>query len=124
MSDHAITSDRLISLCESNENYFQSDKSELGQQFLTSFSGIRELVGRLEETVLKIANFAGEYDFDEKTPANGYRSYCGIIQSAVLYAEKRSQYVHDYRGGFLFNKKNNAKYKDRLLTLKFLCKHF
>lgn len=109
MSDHAITSDRLISLCQSNENYFSSDKSELGQQFLANFSGIREFVIKLEQIVLKITKFAGEYDFDEKTPANGYRSYCGIIQSAFLYAEKRSQYVHDYRGGFLFNKKNNAK---------------
>lgn len=109
MSDHPITSDRLISLCESNENYFKSDESALGQQFLASFSGIREFVGKLEAIVLKIAKFAGEYDFDEKTPANGYRSYCGIIQSAVLYAEKKSQYVHDNRAGFLFNKKNNAK---------------
>lgn len=94
-----IMRDQLISLCRNNENYFRGDIS-----LQRHFSKVIEFLEKSGSVLKEIESFAGEYDFDEKTPGNGFRSFIHVFNSAVVYTEKVCNDVKEKREKFFLRK--------------------
>lgn len=100
---------QLIELCISNEEYFNADTTELGVILATSFKKIAKFLNKSESVLREIESFAGEYDYDEKIPGNGYRSFCVVFTDAVQYTEKVCTSITEKRRNLFFRKSFYAK---------------
>lgn len=96
--------DALADICQNNVKYFECDDSEMGQRFLCAFRGIIDHVTVARQFVAKITTFVHEYDFDENTPANGYRSYIKATQACINHTVKVCKYIAQNRSYLLFRK--------------------
>lgn len=96
--------DALADICQNNIKYFECDESEIGQRFLCAFHGIIDHLIIARQFVAKIIGFVHEYDFDELTPANGYRSFVKAVQSCINHTVKISKYIAQNRSYLLFRK--------------------
>lgn len=96
--------DALKSICTNNLIYFQSDESESGLRIHGAFVGLIDHIDFAKPLIAEIEQFAGEYDFDEATPGNGYRSFLYVFNSALNHTLKVSKYVTENRGSLLFRK--------------------
>lgn len=96
--------DALNDICQNNIKYFECDDTEIGQRFLWSFQGIIDHINAIKVKLSKIVQFMHEYDFDDKTPANGYRSFVKAVESGVNHSLKVSKYIAQNRSYLLFRK--------------------
>lgn len=70
-----LNHEELKELCSANSEYFAKDSSENGQRLYLSFLAIIDNIDLIWPKVLNIRKVAADYDFDEETPGNGYRSF-------------------------------------------------
>lgn len=96
--------DALIDICQNNIKYFECDDTESGQRFLCAFRGIIDHINVARQFVTKFITFVHEYDFDEHTPANGYRSFINAMQSCINHCLKICKYITQNRSYLLFRK--------------------
>lgn len=99
----------LAEICENNCKYFESDESEAGQRFFYAFRNILDHAPIARTNVTDVASFMHEYDFDESTPANGYRSIFKVMQACINHTTKISKYIAQNRGHLLFRKTTYMK---------------
>jgi hypothetical protein len=66
------------------------DKSQADLQCFENYSTIQESLKKIDEVASEIdlvdseiRGFSADYDFDEKSPGNGYRSYGDIVEKAA-----------------------------------------
>ncbi|KAL1506347.1 hypothetical protein ABEB36_005730 [Hypothenemus hampei] len=91
-------------LCSANAEYFSKDSSENGQRLYISFLSLIDSINELYPKVLDIAKRVKEFDFDDNTPGNGYRSYIRVFNLAVKYAIDLNQKILWRRASLLFRK--------------------
>lgn len=103
-TDSFVLYDALADICQNNIKYFECDETEIGQRFLCAFRGIIDHLIIAREFVTKIVQFVHEYDFDERTPANGYRSFVKASQSCINHSVKISKFIAQNRSYLLFRK--------------------
>lgn len=96
--------DALVDICQNNIKYFECDDTETGQRFLCAFRGIIDHITIARQFVSKFITFVHEYDFDENTPANGYRSFVKAVQSCINHCAKVCKYIAQNRSYLLFRK--------------------
>lgn len=96
--------DALRDLCNNNIVYFRTDESEVGQRFLNAYVGLLDHIETARGYVDQIRMFAHEYDFNESTPGNGYRSFLLVVRSCISHSLKLSSHVMQRRGSLLFRK--------------------
>lgn len=96
--------DVLADICQNNIKYFECDDTEMGQRFLIAFRGIIDHTTIARNYVSKIVAIMHEYDFDESTPANGYRSYVKAMQACINHCVKICKYIAQNRSYLLFRK--------------------
>lgn len=96
--------DALADICQNNIKYFECDDTEMGQRFLCAFRGIVDHTAIARRYVTEISAFMHEYDFDESTPANGYRSYVKAMQACINHCVKICKYIAQNRSYLLFRK--------------------
>jgi hormone-sensitive lipase len=53
----------------------------------------------------EIRSFAGSYDVDETTPANGYRSFVYVVERAIEKTFDIARRVQENRGKLFFRRK-------------------
>ncbi|CAG9766982.1 unnamed protein product [Ceutorhynchus assimilis] len=94
----------LKSLCTTNSDYFSKDSSENGQRLYISFLAIIDSVDALYPKILEIEKRLDEFDFDAKTPGNGYRSFINVFNLAIKYAIDLNQKIMWRRTSVLFRK--------------------
>lgn len=99
----------VLKLCYRNCEYFSGDITEIAEKFHESFTKIAENLLRSKPILDKIELFAPDFDFDENTPGNGYRSFIFIFNAALKYTENTCKYIDDNRGKFLFRQSSSAK---------------
>lgn len=99
-----ITHEALKDLCTNNALYFKDDNTENGQRLYTAFLAINDNIENIWPIILRIRSVASDYDFDENTPANGYRSFLKIFYSAVNYGIQLNKNVCLKRDSVLFRK--------------------
>lgn len=98
----------LHSLMEDNIVFFRDNPSETGRRFIDAFTRIQEHAQSLEPTMNNFASIYHIFDFDEKTPANGYRSLMKVVQSCVLHIIHKSRYIAANRRGIFFRANHNC----------------
>lgn len=112
MSDGAekfIVWDALKSIIHNNIDYFKSDESNSGLKLYAAFVGIIDHLNEARPMVQEIEAFCKEYDFDDVTPGNGYRSFIRIHNCAISHTFKIVKYITENRASLLFRKHNNTK---------------
>lgn len=110
--------DQLISLCDRNREFFNKDKTDVGAHFQSSFKKISEFLLKSNQVLKQIKNFAGIYDFDEKTPGNGFRSFIFIFDAAVNYIDQTCKLIAEKKGKIFFRKGFYAKYGKQNILIK------
>lgn len=104
MENSDITHEALKDLCTNNALYFKDDNTENGQRLYTAFLAINDNIDKIWPIVLRLKTIVSNYDFDENTPANGYRSFLSIIYSAVIFGIQLNKKVCLKRESVLFRK--------------------
>lgn len=92
----------LKEICGDNIEYFDVNSYE---NLVTLHREIFEVLFKLESHVKKIEKFAPEYDFDENTPENGYRSFVRVFYKAVQFCVIKVKTLQANRGGWFFRRK-------------------
>lgn len=103
------TINALADVCQSNIQYFELDNTMVGERFLNAF---RSIIGHLVNVRLYVAEFGEfmhEYDLDDMTPANGYRSIMKAAEICISQSTKICRYIAKHHGHVLFRKKSHVK---------------
>lgn len=102
--------DTLVEHCQNNIQYFERDSTTMaGKQFLDAFRSILQHIEIIRQHVMEIHEFVHEYDFDEMTPASGYRSIVKATHEYIKHSIEMSKYVAENRGKLLFRKQTYVK---------------
>ncbi|KRT79495.1 hypothetical protein AMK59_6970 [Oryctes borbonicus] len=99
-----VTHEALKDLCTNNAVYFKEDNTENGQRLYTAFLAVNDNIEKIWVISARLKAIVSDYDFDENTPANGYRSFLGVIDSAVQYGIQLNRTVCLKRESVLFRK--------------------
>lgn len=95
--------DALIDSCQNNICYFERDNTTVaGERFLNAFRNIVKQLAIVRQFVSEFCGFLHEYDFDENTSANGYRSLVKAMHGMINHTIKLSNYIAENRGNLLF----------------------
>ena len=87
----------------SNIEYFQDGKSASDERFFSSFTRLYEHIEKgLEPGVEYFLGIAHMFDFDYKTPANGYRSIISIVDKCCSHILTITRSIIVNRDSFLF----------------------
>ncbi|XP_023017610.2 hormone-sensitive lipase [Leptinotarsa decemlineata] len=98
------TINTLKLLCKDNAEYFATDSTENGQRLYISFLAMIDSVTQMWPKVEDLEENVARYDFDERTPANGYRSFLLVSDLAVQLAVDLNEKVLQKRDSVLFRK--------------------
>ncbi|CAG4953093.1 unnamed protein product [Colias eurytheme] len=90
--------------CQNNAQYFQPDESENGQRLYQGFMTLIDHIETVWPLVDRVRKVAPTYDFDAKSPGNGYRSFVSVVDSCILHGLKLSRQVCTGRDALLFRK--------------------
>lgn len=113
--DEAKTTERFIvwealkSIICNNIDYYKSDESTNGLKIHGAFLGIIDYIDEGRPLVEEVEVICKQYDFDEVTPGNGYRSFIKIFDSAIHHTLKIVKYVTESRSSLLFRKNTYTK---------------
>lgn len=99
-----VNYETLKDLCQNNADYFHNDTSENGQRLYSSFMCIKDTIDSLWPVLLELRNVVSKYDFDEKTPGNGCRSFLIVVDYAILHGIQVNKKICLKRDGVLFRK--------------------
>lgn len=94
----------LKELCSKNAEYFSKDNSENGQRLFISFLAMSDVVDQMWPKMLNIERRIDEFDFDNDTPGNGYRSYLIVIKRAIELCININERVLQKKDSVLFRK--------------------
>lgn len=107
--ERILVCEALKSVVFNNIDYFKSDESTNGLKLHAAFLGIIDHLEEACSVVQQIEKFYQIYDFDEKTPGNGYRSFIKVFECAINHTLKIVKYVTKNRSSLLFRKNNYTK---------------
>lgn len=97
--------DELSEICRDNIKYFERiSNTEIEHRLLTAFQNIIDHIGIVRYYVAKFITFVHEYDLDENTPANGYRSIIKVTQACIDHCMAISKRIAHKRTHLLFRK--------------------
>lgn len=96
--------DELKELCRNNVEFYCDDETSKGQRLYGAFVGLIDHIDTVKLLILDINEFVDEFDFEKKTPGNGYRSFIYVTDCAIKHGIKLSRYVVENRSSLLFRK--------------------
>lgn len=106
-----MTTDELSLTILDNLVFFSSKvKVANGQTFCQIFESLTKSIAKIKPLVKEIEGFAGDYDFDQKSPGNGYRSFVYVYESAVKRVVKLSTQIESKRENIWFRNSFFEKY--------------
>jgi hypothetical protein len=104
VAENFITWDALKSIICNNIDYYKSDDTANGLKLHGALLEIIDQIDGARPLYREIESFCSEYDLDEQTQANGYRSFLKVFDSAINHTFKILKYVTENRSGLLFRK--------------------
>ncbi|XP_057329684.1 hormone-sensitive lipase [Microplitis mediator] len=96
----------LHELATSNRDYFAKQVDENGLRIHAAHIVILDNYHELRELYKEISEIAPEFDFDEITPGNGYRSFLKLVDQSLLHTGSICRHIHSYKDSVLFRKSN------------------
>jgi hypothetical protein len=103
---------KLIHTIDDCVEYFET--SEKYKNLTINLQEFKINVESCYEKIKTIENFAIEYDFDDETPASGYRSFVDIFRSAIKKSSNLCQRMSKGRLKILFRADYYAEYESPL----------
>lgn len=92
-----------------NIDYFATDESTNGLKLHGAFLGIIDQLEEARPLIGVIESFYKDFDYDENTPGNGYRSFIKVFDAAINHTSKIVKHVTENRASLLFRKNNYTK---------------
>lgn len=96
--------DVLYELCRNNIEFFSKDDSMNGSKIHAAFLTLSLHIEIAKRRVETIQTFAHEYDYDEHTKGNGYRSFVIVVECCINHSIKICRAIMDNRSSILFRK--------------------
>lgn len=96
--------DVLYELCKDNIEFFAKDETMTGAKIHAAFLTLSLHIEIAKKRVETIQTFAHEYDYDEHTKGNGYRSFVVVVGCCIKHAIKICRVIVDGRSSLLFRK--------------------
>jgi hormone-sensitive lipase len=93
----------IFEVVEDNLNFFL--KMSTQENLILTLTCFKNHLQKANEKAQKMQSFASEYDFDDNTPGNGYRTSIAIFHSAVEESAKLCNRLTKSRGKFFFRSK-------------------
>lgn len=94
----------LVEICQENCRFFENDRTEMGQRFYEQFECMINHIASARRYVMEFIGFMHEYDFDHRTPGNGYRSLVKAMYAAIDHCVKICTYITKNRRYLLFRR--------------------
>ncbi|GMT36309.1 hypothetical protein PFISCL1PPCAC_27606, partial [Pristionchus fissidentatus] len=96
-----------------------------GGRIIECCTELMEMMPKLEESVTGLQEIAPRYDFDEKTPGNGYRSLICIADTVLLHLVSLLKLCIEQRTQIMFRITHYCKELEAYATVvRFLCESF
>ncbi|KAH8270790.1 hypothetical protein KR018_003898 [Drosophila ironensis] len=95
----------LYSACQDHAAFFAKDHTEHGQRLHAAHIAWQDFIVVANRLVLQIEAFAHEYDFDESTPGNGYRSFCSVTNACIEHGNGICRQLLATRSTLFFRRK-------------------
>ncbi|CAB3400966.1 unnamed protein product [Caenorhabditis bovis] len=93
-------------LCADNAAHFakalESTSGLYSERMPAVYRNLQESIAQLKENIKALQTLAPKYDYDEKTPGNGYRSLVCICDTTLLHIVSLQKSVIEQRGSFVF----------------------
>lgn len=99
-----VSFDALKEVSIENAKFYENEENECGQRYHGAFTGIIDHVEVARKLIDEIQSFVHEYDFDEHTPGNGYRSFIKATRQCVEHSVKVSKHIAQNRTFIWFRK--------------------
>lgn len=99
-----LTWEALKSIICNNIDYYKCDQSTNGLLLHGALLGIIDQIDEARPLYQRMQTFCGDFDFDENTHGNGYRSFLKIFDSAINHTFKILKYVTENRSALFFRK--------------------
>lgn len=113
----------LLKVARSNLGFVEKfDKQS--ESSIVSYKLLIEIVSKSNPIFKKIDAFAPQYDFDETSPGNGYRSFVYVYEKAVERTLNLCEIIQEKRSGFFYRKCYYEKYKFYFCKPRLLPKNF
>lgn len=100
----------LMTIIDKSMDY-SDDSNDKRSRLKTELKNLKTIIENCFEKVKTIESFAPEYDIDDDTPANGYRSFTDIFGSTIGQISCVCLKINSNRESFLFRADYYAKYK-------------
>jgi len=94
----------LREVCCANVGYFASHQDDDGVRIKAALLAILDHLDQLQPLYREIAKFAPDFDFDEDTPANGYRSFLSLVDKCIVHSSQVCQQIYNHKNSMLFRK--------------------
>ncbi|CRL05668.1 CLUMA_CG018701, isoform A [Clunio marinus] len=107
--DKFIVWEALKSIIYNNIDFYKSDDTTNGIKLHGAFLGILDNLDEARPLIEEVESFCKLYDFDEKTPGNGHRSFLKVFDCAINHTLKIVKYVTESRSSLLFRKSTYTK---------------
>ncbi|KAI8038521.1 hormone-sensitive lipase [Drosophila gunungcola] len=95
----------LFAACQDHAAFFARDHTEFGQRLHAAHIAWQDFIVLANRLVLQIEAFAHEYDFDERTPGNGYRSFIYVTNACITHGMGISRQLMATRSTMFFRRK-------------------
>lgn len=93
-----------------NNVEFLNNKQSKSEALHLNLLHLKNVYEKCCKFMSEVRKFAGEYDFDEHTPGNGFRSFLSIFDSAIRETSIVCDELIRRRAKLLFRADNYAKY--------------
>lgn len=94
--------DDLMNIVLDNKDFFSKHKR--GDKFCHLLKVLIDSVYKIGFVVTEIQGFAGDYDFEEQSPGNGYRSYDFLVHKALSATAEVLRKLKENRENVFFRK--------------------
>ena len=98
--------------CLENSDYFNTHKTIINLRYVVALLGLQDNIKKTQILITEISSFCHEFDFDEHTKGNGYRSFIDLYESALKHSLKTLKCVSKNRRSWFFRKQFFLKLVD------------
>lgn len=99
----------LRELCSTNLEHFNSFQDEASLRIKGALTLVLDTLDNLRPLYNEIIKIAPFFDYDEFTPANGYRSVLILVDKGILFTGSVCNELKNQKDAVLFRKNHHMK---------------
>lgn len=99
----------LREICQANVSHFAGEQDDGSIRIKSALIACLDYLGQLYPSYKEIGKIAPQFDFDSKTPGNGYRSFLVLVDKCILYTENVCHRMYRQKDYLFFSKSFHTK---------------